>query len=235
MKGVAFYPLHNTPGINPKTGAPWRDASTVFKPEAERFAALHGIEVRGFDNRPGYDVRRREIRAMLAGFPLGELDCVAFFCHGWKTGIQAGWSTRNIGDLSQAISDAGTHAVAVPLYCCSTGGDLPGTGAKVGTKGEASTGGDGGFADQLRDRLCVAGDTRCRVLGHTVPGHATRLPYVREFPGNGSPVGGTGGTWLVAPGSALWRKWTAALQGKGTMRLRFPFLSAAEIHRELSA
>jgi hypothetical protein len=56
---------------------------------------------------------------------------------------------------------------------------------------------------------------------------------VRRFEGGGSPVGGTGGTWIVGPSSPLWKPWVRAL--KGEMRLCYPLLSVAEVHHQLLA
>jgi hypothetical protein len=80
--------------------------------------------------------------------------------------------------------------------------------------------------------LCEAGKVHCSVVAHVNAGHATHNPRVRRFEGRGSPMGGTGGSWIVAPGSKLWKPWVRALQ-KTDLRLRFPLMSIGEIHREL--
>jgi len=53
---------------------------------------------------------------------------------------------------------------------------------------------------------------------------------VRRFWCDGEAAG-TGGDWLVAPGSPKWRAWIRAL--KGDMRWRFPWLTPAEIDAAL--
>ncbi|MBK7153843.1 MAG: hypothetical protein IPH72_19025 [Sandaracinaceae bacterium] len=65
-----------------------------------------------------------------------------------------------------------------------------------------SAGGDGGFADQLRDALAAHGLTG-HVDAHAKPGHTTKNPHLRRFHMDGGP--GVGGEWLVEPGTALWR------------------------------
>jgi hypothetical protein len=111
----------------------------------------------------------------------------------------------------------------VALYCCSTG-------AASSADAYAEFGGDGGFADRLRDALCVAGGVHCTVDAHTTAGHTTMNPYVRRFEGRGSRVGGVGGFDLVSPKSGdLWRRWRRALR-ETSLRYRFPVMSVAEIH-----
>lgn len=217
MSAIVFTPDRNTPGRKDYTGA--------FQPEARAFARQHGLEctrIVPIDvSKPGYD-RRRHVLAQLGERAGDEIDVVAFFCHGLRSGLhQLGFGLQQVTELAHAIARAAPMPRAtVALYACSTGGG-PGPG------------GDGGFADKLRDALCVAGCVQCEVTAHDRAGHTTRLPYVRRFSGLGSPVGGTGGTWVVAPGSPLWRAWRRALAGKGDLRLRFPMMSIGDIHREL--
>ena len=154
--------------------------------------------------------------------PSGQLclsnpDVLAIFGHGWETGIQCGFGLAQVGDLAGALAGA-ARAPRVILYGCLT---AEGTGP----------GGDGGFADALRDALCAAGAAWAQVDAHVTAGHCCRIPYVRRFEGAGVPTGGLGGAYLVTPGAALWKPWVAAL--KGDLRFRFPFLSAVAIHCEL--
>lgn len=141
---------------------------------------------------------------------------VAIFCHGWANGLQLVPMVR-IRDLAHILAEH--RAPVVTLYACSTA-DGP------------ATGGDGGFADRLRDALCAAGAVACRVDAHATAGHATRNPYVRRFEGMGVATGGVGGQWIVTPKSALWGPWARAL--KGDLRWEFPLLSVAEIHARLA-
>jgi hypothetical protein len=203
------------------------DYTKGFRPWAREFASFHGadpdVDVVAIDcSRKAPAWRARQVLEAIAA--RSRLTCVAFFCHGLVNRIQLGFTTAavpgcHVDDFARAIAEKTTwgNVVTVPLYACSTGVD-----------------GDGGFADELRDGLCVEGDTYCRVCSHTTAGRADANPNVSRFDGMGSPVGGTGGGWIVAPGSKLWAKWNAALKAKnGTLRWRFPFMSVEEVHREL--
>jgi len=213
MRGLIFVPDRDQPGK--------RDYSAVFRPEALRFAKLHGeASVVEIDVSRKPPLRRADVVRELNGHRGKALDYIAFFCHGWSRGIQTGHDIGNVAQLASAIVSASSARVVVPLYCCSTAGS-PLTG---------STGGDGGFADSLRDALAKAGATDCRVYGHDRAGHATRLPYARCFSG----ALHNGGEWLVDPKSPRWRKWVTRLR-MTDLRLRFPFLSRTEIEAELDA
>lgn len=216
MKAIVFTPDRNTEGKHDYTGAFLPEATAFAKQNEGAWAKVAKVDI----SKPVAD-RRSAVEAALSSN--GPLELVAFFCHGWNTGIQLGYSNKEVTQLAAAIAKNSTETVVVALYCCSTAG---GPGA----------GGDGGFADKLRDALCAAGKVHCEVNGHERPGHCSRLPYVRRFEGRGSPTGGTGGTWIVAPGSPLWPRWKRALQSTtGDLRLRFPTMSVASVHRELLA
>lgn len=228
MTTLAIAPLYNSPGK--------RDATGAFQPEANAWIAAN--HDRGYtdwarilidNDTPA--ISRRD--AVLDAIREHQPDHVAFFCHGWKTGIQFGFGVQHTLLLAETLAagfgpldfEGETVQVIGPfvtLYACSTAdGKDPGTG------------GDGGFADEFRDALCRAGATWCRVDAHTTAGHTTRNPYVRRFEGQGSAVGGTGGQWIVAPKSPLWSRWRKAL-AETDLRYRFPSMSVAEIHEELS-
>ncbi len=207
MNSLAFVPLYNT--------GKKRDATGAFQPEAHAWSlVVGGAEIVGVDNHQQPPARRR---AVLGAIREHRPERVAFFCHGWTGGVQVGFDVSSLRGLAEAL--ASCSAPNVTLYCCLTG------------KGEGD--GDGGFADRLRDALCAAGATYCRVDAHTTAGHTTRNPYVRRFEGSGSPVGATGGQWIVAPGSSIWGRWRRALTGD--LRFRYPDLEISEIHDELVA
>ena len=220
---IAFAPRHNSPGLHDATGA--------FIPEARRFLQLAGGEGRKglflfnprrpmaeraayvLDTLREYEAQKRKVRA------------VAFFCHGYSRGLQAGFRSSgrsvNVSELAEAIADISGAGVIVPLYACSTAGS-PRLGAP---------GGDGGFADSLRDALCRHGATHCRVDAHVTLGHTTRNPHVRRFEGAGSPIGGVGGAYLVPPSSPYWQGWKRALR-KTDSRLLFPWWDSARVVAE---
>jgi hypothetical protein len=146
----------------------------------------------------------------------GAPDHLAIFCHGWANGLQLVPMAR-VKDLAWALAPKrpGPGPV-VTLYACSAA-DGP------------HLGGDGGFADTLRDALCEAGATTCCVDAHTTAGHTTRNPYVRRFVG---PTPATGGEYIVEPKSPLWRPWVKALSGP--MRWEFPALGVDVIRSKLA-
>jgi hypothetical protein len=207
MKSIAFTPKYNTPGLHDATGA--------FQPEARSFAKIHGGVVVQVDNHATKQKMRESVIETLRNM-IEQPTLVAFFCHGWRTGIQLGFSSANVAELVPLFG----ISPAVALYACSAG-----DGAGVG--------GDGGFADSLRDALCRDGNVFCQVDAHTTSGHCSRNPYVRRFEGMGSSVGGAGGYYIVTPRSEQWPAWKRALMGD--LRLRFPTMSVASIHAELAA
>jgi len=156
---------------------------------------------------------------------------LVFFCHGLKNKIQLGINLTNAREFSKFIADLHTQqggglgssfiSPVVVLYACSTGSG-PGVG------------GDGGFADKFRDALCEAGLTECRVYGHETSGHTVRNPRKRVFEGRGSTIGGTGGTWLIAPGTPMFRTWQRELaKPSSSLRYRYAYLTLAGLHYEL--
>ncbi|HEX2677772.1 MAG TPA: hypothetical protein VHM19_14065 [Polyangiales bacterium] len=216
MRALIFVPDRDSPGRHDATGA--------FIPEGLAFAKLHRFTtqrtVKIDVSKPRRARMDETLTALRSASVSGKLDVVAVFCHGLRSGLQVGPDNPTVHEFARAIADACTPNVRVALYACSTGAG-PGPG------------GDGGFADKLRDALCQAGARDCAVFGHDRAGHCTELPYVRAFDGMGSPVGGCGGRWVVAPGSPLWKPWVRAL--KGDLRLSYPLLSVAEVHHQLLA
>ncbi len=229
MDAVAVVPKYNSHGKRDVTGA--------FLPEAKRFALLFDTcHIIQFDNRAPFAARRREV--------LGELErardrnspnTVAFFCHGWVDGIQAGFKRRHCKQLASVIRPLGFGDPIVPLYCCSTGDDeFDDPQSAVGSPWHDGCGpGEGSFADKLRDELCADGGIYCRVVAHETVGHTTRNPYVLLFDGMGSSYGGVGGYMPVAQRSKIWRAWKRALRKDPDFRFRFPYMTIEEIHNEL--
>lgn len=228
QKLLIFTPKSNVEGKKDATGA--------FHPEAETFASLAraGSRIYQLDNLKPFARRRAEVVAELERAKGGGFTSVAFFCHGWLDGIQAGFLRRHAGELAQAIHavvssspNAVTTDVVVPLFCCSTGQDPqddPITAAGTG---------DDSFADKLRDALCAAGQVDCRVMAHTVAAHTTKNPMVLFMDGMGVATGGVGGYAPASPKSESWSAWKSALQST-SLRFRMPYMSPAEIHAELS-
>lgn len=224
---LAFATGFNTPGKHDATGA--------FQPMADRFVRYHGGSVVLFDDRQPMHERAGEVLEAIERYEgHARLVCVAFFCHGWSRGIEAGFDLRaRVGVsprvLAEALAQRAGRGLIVPLYCCSTG-RTPGVPT---AEAHEAPGGDGGFADELRDELCRAGLTNCRVDAHDRDGHTTWNPYVRRFDGEGSPVGGVGGRYLVRAGGPTWTRWKHELKS-GSLWARYPFYSTGALAATLA-
>lgn len=206
------------------------DNSKPKQKKKQRDEVLAFIEAKGRE----WCVERRDEDRQIA---------VAFFCHGYSRGIQCGFDLSTVDDLAESISEYGGDEVRVPLYACDTARDLD----RDRKDDLEQFGGDGGFADELRDALCEAEAIFCRVDAHTTAGHTTRNPNDRRFEGQGSAVGGHGGYYIVPfPTKELldgltknqkrkrreaWSIWRKAL--RTTFRFSFPFMTTAEIHETL--
>jgi hypothetical protein len=236
---AVFYSSKNTPGINPKTGKPWADATGAFAPESKAFCKTYGIPP---ENRIGIDCRvsaPRRKRAFLDGIkslcdpfdPRSSIEVVVCFCHGWYSGIQFGITREGAGAFLTEAKPFLDLSVTWIFYACSTAeNDLPDSNVE-----NIGPGTDGGFADRFRDKM-VELDIGGRVYAHKKAGHTTENPTVIVFPAD--PVEGyldlVGGFWLVAPGSDHWAAWVKKLSAKrGDLRFRFPLMSQAALFEEL--
>jgi len=203
MNGLVFAPETNEPG---------KLDADEFKREARKFAKHRGIDparVLIFPNDRSRKERRGFVADALMRFQA--LDCVAFFCHGWRDGIQAGFGTEHADELARYLFEACKPGAALPLYCCSTA--------------QGGSGGDGGFADTLRDEL-VGKLPGSVVDAHDRRGHTTTNPYVRRF-----VVGKErekGGAWLVDPTDTRFPAWRRALR-ETSLKYDFPFLTTETI------
>jgi hypothetical protein len=215
---VCFAPKHNTDGKHDATGA--------FQPEMHAFAkhwSRYGVDEALIDNERSADIMRKAVIAELQQHR--QQKCIAFFCHGWKGGIQLGFRLYMVETFAAALGSAISATGCVVLYACDAGRDsdnesnddlLPGPG------------GEGGFADELRDALCRARtDWVGHVDAHVSTAHTTRNPHVRRF-----TAGGTS-EYLIRADSPLWPAWKRAL--KGDLRFRFPLMSRSDIEVELKA
>lgn len=223
---LILLPDRNTPGK--------QDFGGAFLPESQQFARIRkeqGWDVRSvlIDLGASKPLRAAQVFAALdpgKGEPWG---CIAIFAHGLRSGLpQFGIGLNDVGHMASLMASTKLPGIVVPIYACSTAnGDKPSK--------EGEPGGDGGFADRLRDALCAAGSIECTVDAHATAGHATWNPHVRRFLGAGTANGGIGGKWIVAPGSPLWKSWVKALRPPGDLRFRFPWLTTNEIEEELKA
>lgn len=208
-----------------------RDATHAFQPEAKRFLELHSSPEPTFlfDNRKAPEGRAQEVTAYLSSLYPNEIDLVAFFCHGWPAGAQIGYTNQNVGDLARNLHRVLKRDGRVVLYACSTGED---TDKKTDDSKEPGPGGDGGFADLLRDSLSKMGNNGGWVDAHALVAHTTKNSFVRRFYTDGHD-GDIGGDWLVTPRSSLWSKWRSALMDTD-LRYMFPMMSVGAIRSALS-
>lgn len=202
----------------------------AFDPEAKAFMKLHNIPAEcrlRVDLDKSEQGRRRQVMDFVESLTKQgyRTNSFAFFCHGFANRVELGFKIANIPDLVKLANLAVgedkdiTGVFTMPLYCCSTG-DGPGKD------------GDNGFADKLRDALCVDGFIDCVVDAHVTAGHTTQNSMKRRYAGMGSKFGGTGGIWISAPKTTLWPKWRKALQTN--FRFEYPYLQINEIHDYLN-
>lgn len=222
MTAIAICPTHNAAGK--------KDVSGAFYPEAKRFLQLHGAYIHRFDNRARKPARRREVEAAIRSSS-GMIDTVAIFCHGYKNGLQTGHTTRSVRGLAEAIASVSQQWVQVALYACDAARDADPDRIDDMQPGP---GGEGGFADRLRDAMLDVGLNGGHVIGHPVVAHTTKAPYVRRFYVD-EAARDTGGDWVIAPGSPNWPKWRRKLRESPRFRLSFPRWTQERILEELHA
>lgn len=165
--------------------------------------------------------------AVLRGFS-GDMpkDTLVIAAHGWRTGLQLGITTKNVGQFADALIAAGLTVDAdIFLAACSAGDGAPT--------------GDKSVADELRDALAVRGHNWVTVYAHTTAGEAFRNPFVRVFTTGGQKTPITGGTYLVAPKSRAFVPWRKAMGRKtpgpgGFLWCRFFDMGNDEIAAEIS-
>lgn len=217
MTFLAIAPEHNTPGINKRTGRPWRDGDE-FQREARAFAKLHAGKVMTFNNLRPTGARFVEVIDYLT--PMRGVDVIAFFCHGLKHAIQIGANLGNVETLAATLRACG--ATIVPLYACDAARDADGRKDDDRVDGPA---GAGGFAS-------VLARGGFRVDAHVTTAHTTINPFVRRF----DPHDDTDdGHWLVGPGSTWWPTWRRALANDRDFRLSFPLWSEERLIAELAS
>jgi hypothetical protein len=147
--------------------------------------------------------RARQILKALAD---GPYDDVAFFCHGLLSSLQAGFRKGSVERLARALGQPNAGRLVVYLFACDAAKGLL-----------RAPGGDGGFADALRDTWCrVYPQGSITVFAHATAGHTTKNPFLRVF----EEPAGIGGHWVITPqGSGgragEWRLWKTYLRNDG--------------------
>lgn len=190
-------PAFDTPGK--------KDASGAFRPESARLVKALGCNasVRIFDNNRAMVDRRKEVGLALER--VQGLDLAAFLCHGWKDGIQAGWTLPMVKDLGARLALACNAGATVALYCCDTGRDADGDRKDDVGQGP---GGRGGFASQLFMAMSTHG-WKGQLWAHPTTAHTTMNPHVRVFRQDDDPELGD---WAIEPHSERWVYWVRALR-----------------------
>ncbi|MCB2230516.1 hypothetical protein KQH82_07355 [bacterium] len=171
--------------------------------------------------------RRQQILDWLTDYSGPLLRVVSFVCHGYRDGIQLGFSIRNAprraetDQLLDLLAQKCRPDLVIPIYACSTG-----------SSGRGEEGGEGGFADYLRDGLCARGIVRCRIDAHTEVADAVACPHVRRFRGHNTTAGAEGGEWIVDPSEELFGDWRRALR-ETDLKYRYPLMSKIAVQAEL--
>lgn len=151
------------------------DQCAEFQREAKAFAKhLGDAEVHLFPVDPQMSKRRAFVLEVLGRPRLEKLRRVAFLCHGYRSGIQAGFTMDTVAELALALRWDGPSCI-VSLYCCSTGRSSRDDGAGPHIEGEGS------FADAFRDALVFRGYEGTWMLTHRTLGHLSRNPDVRMY------------------------------------------------------
>jgi hypothetical protein len=221
---IVIYSCENTPGKH--------DASGAFVPEALAYAELHNcanVFPQNYVRVPAAKSRVNFYDCLLKAYEAsGPITSIAFFGHGWHSGIQAGLNIRHIPALVAMLEDICHPDVKIILYACSTAENK--IKDHEADPKELANICDGGFADRLRDEMWEYDDFEgFEVYGHKTAGHTTRNPYMVRF-----DRGGT--IWAMPPGSPHWHAWVKALkENKNDIRYTFPFLRIDEIHEVLRA
>lgn len=202
-----------------------KDATAAFQPESAAFLRFHGGGQRLlFNNNNGMGRRWLDVKTWLT--QCDNVDCFALFCHGWKDGVQIGLRTRDIPDFAATLKAACTPSPVIALYCCDTARD---NDEETVDDAQPGIGGDGGFADMLRDELVRLG-VRPTIFAHSTAGHTTSNPFVRRFDNTMDK----GGLYVVDPGSSRFRRWRLLLREHKTLRFQFPFMTQQELDHLLT-
>jgi hypothetical protein len=219
-KAFVCTPAYDTPGR--------KDASGAFNPEAKRLIKALGLRAvhKLFDSNRVMPDRRNEVSVSIG--QVRELDMVAFLCHGWRDGIQAGWRSPGVTDLATRLVTACKPDAVIALYCCDTGRDGDADAADDTQKGP---GGAGGFASALWQALEARGFVGT-LWAHPTTAHTTMNPHVRVWRVDEEPELGD---WACEPHSANWSKWQRAVR---TTEWRYRMLecqTADEIEAAIAA
>lgn len=222
-RGVIILPNANSHGKHDQTGA--------FLPESQRFQRVWGIpddHVIFVDLSKDQGTRAAEVLSTLVKLGKGEpILNILFAGHGLRGSLP---QLRGVTapKLAGALASVKHPSPRVYLAACSTGS---------GTAEDPITGigGDGGFADGVRDAFAMNGATDVWVTAHITAGHAFWNPEVRRFEGKGLQGAAAGGSMLVAHADRLWPKWRTRLRDDPDLRFMIHTLTAEQVRERLAA
>lgn len=162
MTALAIVPTTNASGKKDVTGA--------FLPEAEKWLEqMQDGEILRFNNTLPRIRRAKVVEEKLSKLD-GGYDVVAFFCHGLTRSLQTGHTLQTAHRLAHTLISLVNTSPKIVLYACDTA-DNP---------GKEAPGGDGGFADRLRDEMWKL-DSGFTAGGwidaHVTTGHTTINPH----------------------------------------------------------
>lgn len=213
LKHLVFTPDRNHTG---------NDFKGAFKPESDRYKLWYEsrgdtVEIHRIDTtHPGGS--RTEVETIVEA--TAGIDRLAFFCHGWREGMQMGYRSSTEDDRQRLLMLAGriyrqsTPNLRVALYACLAG-----------------KGGDGSFADVLFESLRASGCADVSVFAHTDAGHATRNADAILF----SPAHPSGEV-IAERKTPMYRRFDARLDDKADdLRWRAPYMTVEELRQELGA
>ena len=223
MNILVLHASENTGNVNDATGA--------FIPEAINFNKHRTskgdvVQVFPFKNTAAPAKRFEEVLKLIEG--ANPFDAFVYLGHGLRNALpSAGVTQANRKKLTDLLvkKSKSKKKLYVTLFACSTAETTTG-----------QPGGEGGFADKVRDDLVEAGFTEGWIDAHPVPGHATQNSLVKRFYLSKEEAA-KGGNYIVAPGSPEFKKWKTKLNSKwrdDPFRFDFPFLTTTEILNEAS-
>jgi len=221
MRGLVILPSANSHGKHDQTGA--------FLPESQKFQRLHGIpddHVVLVDLSKDQGARAAEVLAKVVALGKGEpILNILFAGHGLRGSLP---QLRGVTapKLAGVLASVKHPAARVYLAACSTGDGTP-------AEPLTGVGGDGGFADGVRDAFAQAGSVDVWVTAHVTAGHAFWNPEVRRFEGKGLQGAAAGGTYLVPHGDPkLFAKWRRHMK-ETDLRFRIHLMTPAEVRAEI--
>jgi len=205
-----------------------KDATGAFIPEAKAFVKVNGIPESNMLAVPCVGMkankRRKLVLDFLNDFRFCFIDMIAWFGHGYSSGIQFGFNNKNVDLLIKGLTDTCVSDVRQVLYACST------ASTNKNTRNIKMPGTEGGFADVLRDSMVGAGFEDGWIDGHLQPGHTTKNPYIVRF--ECDPQDTLDGNYLIEPKTELWKPWVKAVQ-KTDFRFKFPYMTEDQIRAYL--